>query len=185
MSTDTESGLRILEALDAAKPTSITAIEKDQSNRAKFPGFPYEIEARTSNIVVAVDIFKSGYECKTCKGTGAITTFEFIPGQGQVPDEIIVCEDCHGKGALLHLADESKSLPCTGVVVSVGPLIENKESLLYKRVLFGPHSGRFIPISKAGVLMKIMDQREATAFIYGGEDLAAFDFIDIDKDMGA
>jgi len=162
---------------------------KDSSNRASFPNFPYALEARGAHIIVNVDLFKSGYECKKCKGTGkiAVLTSEKITDVNGIPlsklsERQITCDVCNGKTGTLVLPDTAKSLPCTGVVVSKGPLVD-KSLELYTRVIFGPHSGRFIPISKAGVLMKIMDQREATAIVYGGEDLASFDFIDIDKEM--
>lgn len=173
-----------LERREIERNSTISIVTKDNSNEASFPGFPYRLKARGSSIIVNVDLFKSGYECKTCKGTGKLTRKgDFIPGEGSKIEEI-KCEDCKGIGHLLVLADETKSLPCTGVVVSMGTGVDNNDLHLYDRVIFGPYSGRFIPISKAGVMMKIMDQREATAVVLGGEDLAAFDFIDIEKGLG-
>lgn len=162
---------------------------KDDSNRASFPDFPYALEARGLHIIVNVDLFKSGYECKKCKGTGKIEIMVPVPYRdvsgiplNRLELRQITCDSCNGKTASLILPDTAKSLPCTGVVVSKGPLVDSSLAL-YSRVIFGPYSGRFIPISKAGVLMKIMDHREATAIVHGGEDLASFDFIDIDKEM--
>jgi co-chaperonin GroES (HSP10) len=172
-----------LEALAAEKATTMTSVVRDESNYASFPGFPYKIRARGEAIIVVVDLFKSGYECKTCKGTGKIPMKRVEFGKGLV-DDYITCSTCNGKTGTLVLPDEAKSLPCTGVIVSIGTGASHRDDLkLYDRVLFGPHSGRFIPISKAGALLKIMHEREATAVVEGGEDLAAFDFIDIDKEM--
>ena len=166
----------------AENSKTLTAVVKDDSNEASFPGFPYRIKARGSSIIVNVDIFKSGYECKSCKGSGQVVVQVASLVTRGVENKLIECEDCKGKGALLHLADESKNLPSTGVVVSIGADVVATDINLYDRVIFGPFSGRFLPISKAGVMLKIMDQREATGIVYGGEDLAAFDFIDIPKE---
>lgn len=44
----------------------------DGSNKVNFPGFPYLFEALNERILVSLDQFKSGYECKTCKGKGEV-----------------------------------------------------------------------------------------------------------------
>ena len=181
-----EKATKTLERLQEEKSLQVGSVTKDDSNLAAFPGFPYKLRARGSHIIVNVDLFKSGYECKTCKGTGKIAMKRVDLKAGGLVDDFITCSTCQGKTGLLVMPDEAKSLPCTGVVVSMGPSAqEHSDIKLYDRVIFGPHSGRFIPISKAGVMLKIMDQREATAVVLGGEDLAAFDFIDVDKPMGA
>lgn len=173
-----------LEALAEERAKTMTSVQRDESNYASFPGFPYKIKARGESIIVVVDLFKSGYECKTCKGTGKIPMKRVDLAKGGLVDSYITCSTCNGKTGMLVLPDEAKSLPCTGVIVSIGPGASHRDDLnLYDRVLFGPHSGRFIPISKAGALLKIMHEREATAIVEGGEDLAAFDFIDIDKEI--
>lgn len=183
-----------LERLAEEKQSLInnTQIEKDNSNVASFPGFPYKIKALGENILVIVDTFKSGYECRECKGLGhrvvkvPTDTGEKLPGgipKMTLLTQELKCEACNGKGTLLHLADESKALPCTGVVASMGAEASlNAEFKLYDRVLFGPFSGRFVPL-KAGVLIKLMGYREASGAIIGGEDLASFDFITYDKEM--
>lgn len=50
-------------------PQTITL---DKTNKVSFPGFPYKFEALHEKILVSIDIFKSGYECKACKGTKKI-----------------------------------------------------------------------------------------------------------------
>jgi co-chaperonin GroES (HSP10) len=47
----------------------------DNSNKVAFPGFPYKFEALGEKILVSIDIFKSGYECKICKGKKVIKYF--------------------------------------------------------------------------------------------------------------
>jgi len=183
-----------LERLAEEKQSLINAtqITKDNSNYAEFPGFPYKIRAFGENILVIVDTFKSGYECRECKGLGHRNmqtweqTGEFLAQnlpKMALKNTQIKCEACGGKGTLLHLADEGKALPCTGVVASMGfEAMAKAEFKLYDRVLFGPFSGRFVPL-KAGVLIKLMSYREASGGIEGGEDLASFDFITYDKEM--
>src|SRR5271167_3021653 len=120
-----------LERLAKEKQALINAtqINKDDSNYAEFPGFPYKMRAVGSKILVIVDTFKSGYECRECKGVGhriglvpQRTTEMLGPNLPtmQMVETKITCESCNGKGTLLHLSDESKSLPCTGVVASLG-----------------------------------------------------------------
>jgi co-chaperonin GroES (HSP10) len=40
----------------------------DGSNKIRFPGYPYIFEALGEKVIVSIDVFKSGYECKVCKG---------------------------------------------------------------------------------------------------------------------
>lgn len=49
-------------------------LQLDGSNKVSFPGFPYKFEALNEKILVSIDIFKSGYECKTCKGKRFVVT---------------------------------------------------------------------------------------------------------------
>jgi hypothetical protein len=47
---------------------SAQQIVLDDSNKVSFPDFPYTFEALNEKILVSIDVFKSGYECKTCHG---------------------------------------------------------------------------------------------------------------------
>jgi co-chaperonin GroES (HSP10) len=47
---------------------STTEVKLDGTNKVSFPGFEYKFEALGRKILVSIDIFKSGYECKMCKG---------------------------------------------------------------------------------------------------------------------
>jgi co-chaperonin GroES (HSP10) len=40
----------------------------DGSNTVGFPGYPYKFTACGEKIIVVIDVFKSGYECKVCNG---------------------------------------------------------------------------------------------------------------------
>lgn len=46
----------------------------DDSNKVSFPGYPYLFEALGEKILVSIDVFKSGYECKVCKGMKRVTS---------------------------------------------------------------------------------------------------------------
>lgn len=56
------------------KHKSAQTITIDGTNIVEFPGFPYKFEALGEKILVSIDIFKSGYECRTCMGAKKIET---------------------------------------------------------------------------------------------------------------
>lgn len=193
----------------------------DGSNKVSFPGFPYVFEALGEKILVSIDISKSGYECKVCKGRKKIKiqchceevgrpglryAFEEISAIREAlgdaiaaeraalhcPEclgdyvsvrEVKTCEECHGRGALLHLPDSSKNLPTTGVVVSIGNLVDPDKAnyRVGDRILFGPYTGQMFP-TKAGLLFKILDWNNAMCRIEGADELAQFDFVLQDKE---
>lgn len=193
----------------------------DGSNKVSFPGFPYLFEALGEKILVSIDIFKSGYECKVCRGKKrlefmchceeigrpglryskeeldtiqqalgfaiaeerAVLVCPECEGDYVSKREVRICEECHGRGALLHLPDSSKNLPTTGVVVSIGNLVDPDKAnyRVGDRILFGPYAGQMIP-TKAGLLFKILDWNNAMCRIEGANDLAQFDFVLQDKE---
>lgn len=55
------------------RENSAQTITLDKSNKVSFPGYAYKFEASLEKIIVSIDIFKSGYECKTCKGSMKLT----------------------------------------------------------------------------------------------------------------
>jgi co-chaperonin GroES (HSP10) len=143
----------------------------DNSNKVSFPGFPYTFEALHEKILVSIDIFKTGYECKTCKGKKKV---EVKRGRESTYE---TCVACAGLGATLFLPDGSKNLPTTGVVVSMGKVAKEKAD--YKigdRILFGAYAGTMIP-TKVGLMFKYMDWNLGVLKIEGAEEMAAFDFI--------
>lgn len=68
----------------------------DGTNKITFPGYPYKFEACAKKIIVSIDVFKSGYECKSCKGRGKIHT-------------VCSCEQ-NGHAGLKYGPEEIKSL---------------------------------------------------------------------------
>ena len=98
---------------------SNTEITLDKSNKVSFPGFPYKFEALGAKILVSIDVFKSGYECRECRGKGKIKLMCFCekndhPGLKYSEDELktidstlgedialarksMICPDCNGE----------------------------------------------------------------------------------------
>lgn len=54
------------------RAASAQEIKLDNTNKVSFPGFPYTFEALGEKILISIDVFKSGYECKVCGGTGRL-----------------------------------------------------------------------------------------------------------------
>jgi co-chaperonin GroES (HSP10) len=67
-----EEGIKELIERAKQEKQSTTELVLDGSNKVAFPGFPYKFEALGKKIIVSIDVFRSGYECKICKGKGKI-----------------------------------------------------------------------------------------------------------------
>jgi hypothetical protein len=89
-------------------------VEIDNANAIEFPDLDIALMAIEDKIIVMIDSWKSGYECKVCDGTGKVPSPVIAGAMRQ-------CEECKGKGATIHIPDSHKSLPATGVIVSMGP----------------------------------------------------------------
>src|ERR1017187_1653572 len=208
--------VKLMERIDSENQAkSAQELILDDSNEVAYPGFPYSFEALGERILVSIDVFKSGYECKQCQGKGRIkyncpcengdrpgmryTNEQIETLRTDLGDDIAIvranmlCNECHGdfigkrvdiecpsckgRGATVLLPDESKNLPTTGVIVSMGPAAEEKSGLKRgDRILFGAHAGSMIP-TKAGLMFKYMDWYQAALKIKGADGLSAFDFI--------
>lgn len=90
------------------------------------------MQAIEDKIIILVDQWKSGYECKECGGSGEVKSIIN-------PEILRTCDTCKGKGQTLVIPDSAKSLPSTGVVVSMGPatqymmLKKRRENCLFNR----------------------------------------------------
>lgn len=179
------------------------SVNIDQDNAVEISSLGIQLEAIEDKIIVMIDRYKSGYECKECSGTGKIKS-EVV--EGALRD----CEKCNGKGALLVVPEISQSLPTLGTVLSVGERTKWAQ-FIYRRntydekiepfdkdtfdkiteaegrrikirpgakVLFQPHVGTFIPI-KGNIHLKIMREHEPLCVIYGAE-IDTKDFMDFD-----
>lgn len=195
--------------------TGSTIVVADGKNSVSIPGFPYEFEAFGDKILVAVDIFKSGFECKECGGSGRIKwncpcESTDRPGYRYSKDQIKefettinsnvakarscqVCPTCEGNykgarvdkecpackgiGSTIIVPDSSKTLPTTGVIVSVGDDVKSSRVKNGERVLYGAYSGTMVPTKVVGVSFKFLREHEILGFIQHGEELGAFDFV--------
>lgn len=157
-------------------------VKLDGSNTVSFPGFPYKFTAIGEQILVALDQYKSGYECARCKGKGKILNLH-KDGSGLME----TCPVCQGKSVReggLIIPDTAKVVASSGVVVSMGVLAQEraKEYKLGDRILFSYHAGSLIP-NRAGIVLKRMDWYAAWIRVDGADELSAFDFT-VDLDAG-
>lgn len=177
-------------------------VELDKVNVIHLKHLGLNLQAIEDKIIVLVDQYKTGYECKECGGTGKIKS-------AVVRDADRTCDACGGKGALLIIPQNVQALPSTGYVVSMGPLTpymklkaeikemkrdpsedeftlldikEREDDLkeipvqLGSRIVFGPHVGTYLPM-KGNVRLKIMRVHEPLCIIFG-KNLDDKDFID-------
>jgi len=214
----------IAELVGRAPESNKGEVVVDGQNVVELEKLGISLMAVEDKIIVMFDDYKSGYECKTCSGKGKMSgcmTCECTGmdrfnqqckncgGKGALFEYI--CPDCQGKGGILVIPESAKSLPTTGVVVSMGPkteameliqgIREVKESKFYtgnqekallqklqeipirlgSRVIFGPHVGTLIPF-KGNIKLKIMRVHEPLAVLFG-KDSAARDFIDYETEQ--
>jgi co-chaperonin GroES (HSP10) len=198
---------------EASKPAQEVIL--DNTNEVSFPDYPYKFRAVHEMVIVSIDIFKSGLECKVCNGKKRIQYqcacekegrpgYKFsleqldaireslgyavwearqaIPcpecaGHPETVAHDESCTACKGIGHILIVPESAKNLPSTGVVLSMGR--EAREKAEFKvgdRILFGQHSGSFIPLNN-GILLKRLDWYAAYSIVTGADAMGAFDFI--------
>lgn len=132
-----EEGIKEMFARSEAEKESLSATELilDNSNLVSFPGYPYKFEASCKKIIVSIDIFKSGYECKVCKGKKKTETKCWCesfghPGKRYSDEEIttirtelgsdisdaraaLTCTQCHGDYISMRVSETCKA--CKGM----------------------------------------------------------------------
>jgi co-chaperonin GroES (HSP10) len=134
------------------------------------------VEAVEDKIIVRLDEFKSGYECKTCGGscieppcvcggTGINRLGGVCKSCNGSPDQYAgkECRACKGVGSTLVLPESAKALPSSGRIVSCGPNCSTRK--VGERILFGVHTGYFLPF-KGNVRLRIMRETEVLCKIY-------------------
>jgi hypothetical protein len=73
MTDEQRKATEVLDRISTEKEDlSTQELVLDGSNKVSFPGFPFKFLGLGEKILVSIDIFKSGYECKVCKGTKRI-----------------------------------------------------------------------------------------------------------------
>ena len=120
---------------DSNRAKSCQEIVLNDSNEVTFPGYPYGFRALNEKILVSIDIFKSGYECKTCLGKKRVQThcacedhdrpgFKYSNDQlGYVSESLgenvaagrreVVCPEC--EGAYLSRRADTECPECHGI----------------------------------------------------------------------
>ena len=140
------------------------------------------LEAVEDKIIIMLDPFKTGFECKVCDGTGVERRCDCVTGLdrfqqackkcGGNPDAFVgkECRSCKGIGSLLVIPESAKSLPTSGRIVSMGPNCKKDASgksimEIGQRYLFGVHVGYFLPF-KGNILLRCMREHEILCRIY-------------------
>ncbi len=141
------------------------------------------VEAVEDKILVLLDKFKTGYECKTCDGTGILKKCPSCDGASfdrfkqpckecQISKENGIfssipypreCDRCKGIGASIIVPETTKGMPTSGLIVSLGP--QCKHRALGERVLFGAHVGYYIPF-KGNVRLRAMREHEIICLMH-------------------
>lgn len=106
----------------------------DGQNVAEIVNLGISLMAVEDKIIVMFDDYKSGYECKNCSGNGYLTGCTSCENtgkdrfeqpcricEGKGVDRKVQCHECKGKGGILVIPETAKSLPTTGIVLSMGP----------------------------------------------------------------
>jgi co-chaperonin GroES (HSP10) len=125
---------------------SAQTITLDGSNVIQFPGYPYTFEALGEKIIVSIDIFKSGYECKRCLGKRKIeeqcvcetsdrpgfkysqtmiVEFNKLGGGGGDARENIKCPECNGDYLLARKAFDCPDCKGRGAMIIIPETSKN------------------------------------------------------------
>jgi co-chaperonin GroES (HSP10) len=169
----------------------------EEKNMVLVVGGKIALRAIEDKIIVLLDKFRSGYECKMCDGTGEGRrcrdckngvnsrgfTCKICEGN---PDRWVgkSCPECRGKGSSIIIPDSAKALPTSGTIVSVGP--ECTKRRLGQRIVFGAHVGFFLPF-KGNVRLRMMREYEPLCELFllevpeGEKEKVLGDFLQVDE----
>lgn len=166
----------------------------EEKNLVLVVGGKIALRATEDKIIILLDKFRSGYECSMCGGDGqgkrcvdckngvSARGFKCKVCEGN-PDRWIgkSCPQCKGRGSTIIIPDSAKSLPTSGIIVSIGP--ECKKRKVGQRVVFGAHVGFFLPF-KGNVRLRMMREYEPLCelFLLDTKDTDVLgDFLQIDE----
>lgn len=158
------------QAIDSLKGQKNVYFDKDENYVYIVKG-KIAIKADYDKIVILLDKFKTGFECKVCAGAGTLEACPRCAGSGKDRFQQIcpscygdntkfqgqTCTACHGIGTSIVIPESAKAIPTSGIVVSIGP--ECKFRKVGDRVLFGAHTGYMLPF-KGNVKLRIMREHE-------------------------
>lgn len=159
------------------------------------------LEAIEDKILILIDKFKSGYECKDCNETGIYRSCEcernktpgrkiygnfdklcpYCEGNQFIRDERRgkSCSTCKGTGSTVIMPENARAIPTSGVIVSLGPLCKTRR--IGERVLFGAHTGYFLPF-KGNAKIRVMREDEPMCKILAIDNTNTLgDFLQIDE----
>lgn len=155
------------------------------------------LESIGDKILILIDKFKSGYECKDCNETGVFKSCECErsghAGQNRLGGICkycsglyetrrgLSCSACKGTGTTLIMPENARSIPTSGIIVSIGP--DCKVRRVGERVLFGAHTGYYLPF-KGAAKIRCMREDEPLCIIYAVDNNYTVDeFIQIEENQ--
>lgn len=155
------------------------------------------LEAIEDRILIQLDKFKSGYECKDCNETGVYAACECTRRgtfgekengktchfkdacSRQTVGE--VCKTCNGTGSTLTVPETARAIPTSGIIVSIGPAVTKRK--VGERILFGAHTGYFLPF-KGNAKIRVMREDEPLCLIYSTDNTKQLgDFIQLEDTL--
>lgn len=143
----------------------------------KFKVGPVEFEAVGNRVLIEEDEFRSGYECKTCNGSGKLTC-QNCKGAGRYERGAgtqfkcsecegtgkTVCGECRGAGGVIAIPEVAQRRPTTGKVVSVGEKCTRIKAGM--SVLYTNFSGHVIDLQD-GTVLRILREDEILCLLSG------------------
>lgn len=154
------------------------------------------LEAIEDKILILIDKFKSGFECKDCDSTGTFIACECKREVGELgvkkngkscgfkdacSRQVVgtECKTCRGTGSTLIMPENARAIPTSGVIVSIGPKCKTRQ--VGERVLFGAHTGYYIPF-KGNAKIRCMREDEPLCKLHAiGNTVSLGDFIAIEE----
>lgn len=129
----------------------------DGSNKVSFPGFPYFFTALNEKVLVSLDQFKSGYECRKCKGEGKIVkscdcTLTDRPGKQYTTTQLADIREALGQ-AIEEVRKDKNCPTCGGDPKSVAEVITCPECNGKSALLIIPDTAKLIASSGVVVSM--------------------------------
>jgi hypothetical protein len=180
---------------DVERPTQPLEVDTTKENIIFIIQGKLGLEAIEDKILILIDKFRSGYECKDCAESGTYISCECEraghPGQNRLGGLCKYCNgsystrkgksciSCNGTGTTLIMPENARAIPTSGIIVSVGPLCKTRK--VGERVLFGAHTGYYLPF-KGNAKIRVMREDEPMCKILAiGNNEVIGDFLQIDE----
>jgi co-chaperonin GroES (HSP10) len=155
------------------------------------------LEAVENKILILIDKFKSGTECKDCNETGIYIGCECeragrygVKENGKkchykdACDSQTVgstCKSCRGTGSTIIVPENARAIPTSGIIVSIGPKCTTRA--IGERVLFGAHTGYYLPF-KGKAKIRCMREDEILCKLLAVDSTVSLgDFIQIEDSI--